>query len=65
MAPGAVATKVLAGIDANQEYLFTHGDYRVLVEERFKAILGSFGASAQVGFTEADSVLTMMTPYTD
>ena len=65
MAPGAVATKVLAGIDANQEYLFTHGDYRALVEERFRAILGSFGKSAQADFTEADSVLTMMTPYTD
>ena len=64
MAPGAVATKVLAGIDDNQEYLFTHGDYRTLVEQRFKAILGSFGESAQVGFREADSVLNMMTPYT-
>lgn len=63
MAPEAVARKVLEGVDANQAYLFTHADYRALVEARFKAILDSFGDSAQPGFHEPEAVLGMMTPY--
>jgi len=63
MAPEVVARKVLAGVDANEAFLFTHGDYRALVDARFNAILGAFGESAQAGFREADSVLTMMTPH--
>jgi NAD(P)-dependent dehydrogenase (short-subunit alcohol dehydrogenase family) len=62
MAPEAVARTVLAGIDANQAFLFTHADYRGLVEARFAAIMAAFGECAQPGFRENDAVLAMMTP---
>lgn len=50
---------VLAGIRANDLYIFSHPEFRELVEERFAAVLASFGESAQPGYRDPESVLTM------
>jgi NAD(P)-dependent dehydrogenase (short-subunit alcohol dehydrogenase family) len=63
MAPQSVAQRVVQAIEADQLYVFTHADYRPLVEERFASILSAFGPSAQAGFHEGDGVLRMMTPF--
>ena len=63
MAAESVAERVLQAIEADQLYVFTHADYRPLVETRFASILSAFGASAQAGFHEGEGVLRMMTPF--
>jgi NAD(P)-dependent dehydrogenase (short-subunit alcohol dehydrogenase family) len=62
MSPDRVAARVLGAIDRNEAYVFTHADYRPLVEARFRAVLGGFGESADAGFSEPEGVLQMMTP---
>ena len=62
MAPENVARRVLQAVENNDLYVFTHADYRPLVEARFDTILSAFGASAQPGFHEGEAVLRMMTP---
>jgi NAD(P)-dependent dehydrogenase (short-subunit alcohol dehydrogenase family) len=63
MDPARVADRVVAAIEANEAYVFTHADYRPLVEARFAAILSSFGETAQPGFVEGAGVLRMMSPF--
>jgi NAD(P)-dependent dehydrogenase (short-subunit alcohol dehydrogenase family) len=63
MAPGRVAERVVQAIEANESYIFTHADYRPLVEARFDAILAAFGETAQPGFHEGAGVLQMMAPF--
>jgi NAD(P)-dependent dehydrogenase (short-subunit alcohol dehydrogenase family) len=60
MSADSVAARVVEAIEADQLFVFTHGDYRPLVEARLDAILGAFGPSAQAGFRESEGVLTMM-----
>ncbi len=62
MTPESVGERVVQAIEADQLYVFTHADYRPLVEARFAAILTDFGESAQPGFHESDGVLRMMSP---
>lgn len=62
MSPESVAARVLAAIDRNDAYVFTHADYRPLVQARFDALLSAFGESAEAGFREAEGVVQMMTP---
>ena len=62
MSPESVAGRVLQAIEADEPFIFTHADYRPLVAARFDAVLASFDDNAQPGFSEAESVLTMMTP---
>jgi NAD(P)-dependent dehydrogenase (short-subunit alcohol dehydrogenase family) len=62
MTPESVAGRVVQAIENNDLYIFTHADYRALVQSRFDAILSDFGASAQSGFKEGEGVLEMMTP---
>jgi hypothetical protein len=40
--PDDVAEKVLNGIKENQLYIFTHPEFRVLIEERFQRILSAY-----------------------
>jgi NAD(P)-dependent dehydrogenase (short-subunit alcohol dehydrogenase family) len=61
MSPDRVAARVTAAIAANELFVFTHADYRPLVEARLDAVLAAFGPSAQPGFTEGQAVLRMMT----
>jgi NAD(P)-dependent dehydrogenase (short-subunit alcohol dehydrogenase family) len=63
MSPESVAERVVQAIEADQLYVFTHADYRPLVEKRFASILSAFGPSAQAGFHEGEGVLQMMTPF--
>ncbi len=62
MSPASVARRVAEAIAADEAFVFTHGDYRPLVETRLAAILAAFGPSAEPGFHEAAGVLRMMTP---
>ncbi|WP_326523567.1 SDR family NAD(P)-dependent oxidoreductase [Sphingomonas sp.] len=55
----AAGRKVLDGIRANDLYIFSHPEFRELVEERFAAVLASFGAGALDGYRDPDVVLTM------
>ena len=58
MDPRSVGEHVVRGIRANHLYIFTHPEYRPLVEARFAAITGGFGPSAQPGYTDPDLVLS-------
>jgi NAD(P)-dependent dehydrogenase (short-subunit alcohol dehydrogenase family) len=65
MSPDAVASRVVEAIEGDELFVFTHADYRPLVQARLEAVLSAFGASAQAGFVESPAVLAMMksTPY--
>ena len=65
MSAESVASRVIEAIETDELFVFTHGDYRPLVEARMEAILSGFGPSAQAGFAESPDVLGMMksTPY--
>jgi len=45
MDPLEVGEKVLRGIEANAEYIFTHAEFRGLFEERFARVLKAFDAA--------------------
>lgn len=60
MDPAFVAERVVRAVENNEPFVFTHADYRPLVQARFAAILSGFGASADPAFHEAPSVLNMM-----
>jgi NAD(P)-dependent dehydrogenase (short-subunit alcohol dehydrogenase family) len=60
MSADDVARRVVEAIEGDQLFVFTHADYRPLVEARINAILSSFGVSAQPGFHESEGVLAMM-----
>ena len=60
MSADDVARRVVEAIEGDQLFVFTHADYRPLVEARMNAILSSFGVSAQPGFHESEGVLAMM-----
>ena len=49
---------VLAGIRANDLYIFSHPEFQDLVQERFAAVLASFDAPAQEGYRDPEAVLT-------
>jgi short-subunit dehydrogenase len=61
MSPDNVARRAIEAIEADELFIFTHGDYRPLVKARLDAILSAFGPSAQPGFAEGPGVLGMMT----
>jgi NAD(P)-dependent dehydrogenase (short-subunit alcohol dehydrogenase family) len=62
MTAECVALRVLQAIHDNDLYVFTHADYRPLVDARFNSILSAFGESAQANFHEGEAVIQMMTP---
>jgi NAD(P)-dependent dehydrogenase (short-subunit alcohol dehydrogenase family) len=62
MPPASVARRAADAIAADELFVFTHDDYRPLLEARLASILAAFGPSAEPGFQEAGSVLRMMTP---
>ncbi len=53
-----VGEHVLRGVRANLLYIITHPEYLPLVEARIAVIRGSFGASAQPGYTDPELVLS-------
>jgi NAD(P)-dependent dehydrogenase (short-subunit alcohol dehydrogenase family) len=55
-----VGRRVVKAIEGNELYVFTHGDYRAIVQQRCDALLAAFGESAETGFKEPDQVLAMM-----
>lgn len=57
MRPTAVGDRVLEAIRHNVFYVLTHPEYSPLVEERFSAILGAFGPSAQEGYADTADML--------
>jgi NAD(P)-dependent dehydrogenase (short-subunit alcohol dehydrogenase family) len=52
MSPDRVGQRVLKGIINGDFYIFTHPEYKPLVERYHSEIVKSFGASAQPGYTE-------------
>jgi NAD(P)-dependent dehydrogenase (short-subunit alcohol dehydrogenase family) len=65
MAPDAIARRVIEGIRNNEPYIFTHADYRPLVERRTETVVGAFGTSAEPGFQESAAVLRMMANHSN
>ncbi|MEN3950520.1 SDR family NAD(P)-dependent oxidoreductase [Iodidimonas sp. SYSU 1G8] len=55
-----VGARVVKAIEGNELYIFTHPEYRPMVEARCNAVLAAFGESAQPGFQEPDKVMEMM-----
>jgi NAD(P)-dependent dehydrogenase (short-subunit alcohol dehydrogenase family) len=60
MSPKSVAARVIRAIEADEMFVFTHADYRPLVEARMEAIVAAFSDSADPGFRESPAVLQMM-----
>lgn len=50
---------VLLGVRNNDLYIFSHPEYRDLVDERFGGVLASFGESAQPGHIDPEHLLRM------
>ncbi|MFO1191626.1 MAG: SDR family NAD(P)-dependent oxidoreductase [Rhodoferax sp.] len=53
----SVGDRVLAAIRSNELYVLTHPEYAPLVEERFSAILGAIGPSAEEGYADTAAML--------
>ena len=53
----SVGDRVLTAIRNDELYVLTHPEYAPLVEERFSAILGAFGPSAQEGYADSAAML--------
>lgn len=52
-----VGRRVLAAVQANQFYIFTHPEYEPLVEERFDAIRAAWAPSAQTDYVDPQWLL--------
>jgi NAD(P)-dependent dehydrogenase (short-subunit alcohol dehydrogenase family) len=52
MPPSAIGRRVLAAIEADEFYIFTHGDWREDVARRQADLLSAFGANADPGYRE-------------
>jgi NAD(P)-dependent dehydrogenase (short-subunit alcohol dehydrogenase family) len=55
-----VGRRVVEAMEKDELYIFTHADYRPLVQARCDAVMAAFGDSAQPGFKEPDQVIAMM-----
>ncbi|MBI1179003.1 MAG: SDR family NAD(P)-dependent oxidoreductase [Alphaproteobacteria bacterium] len=60
MDAGAVGRRVVEAMEKDELYIFTHADYRPLVQARCDAVMAAFGTSAQPDFREPDQVVAMM-----
>jgi NAD(P)-dependent dehydrogenase (short-subunit alcohol dehydrogenase family) len=52
MEPEAIGSLVVEGIRGNRLYIFSHPEYRRVVEDRMNRILGAFGTSADPAYVE-------------
>ncbi len=57
MDPACVGVRVVEAVRRNTFFVFTHPEYRAVLEKRFEAVLAAFGPTAQPGHSDDVSVL--------
>jgi NAD(P)-dependent dehydrogenase (short-subunit alcohol dehydrogenase family) len=57
MSPRNVGERVLRAVRENELYVFTHPEYKALVDERFAAVNDAFGESAEPGYADTAAML--------
>jgi NAD(P)-dependent dehydrogenase (short-subunit alcohol dehydrogenase family) len=57
MDPASVGQRVVEAVRRNDFFVFTHPEYKAVLQARFEAVLAAFGPSAQPGHADDVSVL--------
>jgi NAD(P)-dependent dehydrogenase (short-subunit alcohol dehydrogenase family) len=61
MDPDLVGEKAIQAVEKDEFYIFSHPEWKPLVEAQFGDVLGGFGASAQPGY--ADDLSAFLKPW--